>query len=269
MSNAGPVQLIGVPTDVNSSHLRGAAEAPPCIRRALHSLGANLATEDGRELGAELPLEDLGDLELEEAPGDHELIVAAARAAAARGPLLALGGDHAITFPLVEGLAAVHGPLAILHFDAHPDLYHDFGGNPRSHASPFARILERNLASRLVQVGIRATTPHLAAQIRRFGVEIVPWTGFSPDVVPLPHGPLYVSIDLDALDPAFAPGVSHPEPGGLSVRDILATLQRIRERVVGADVVECNPSRDVNGLTACVAAKLVKELAAVMIPSRA
>src|SRR5436189_189466 len=77
------------------------------------------------------------------------------------------------------------------------------------------------------------------------------------------HGPLYISIDLDGLDPAFAPGVSHHEPGGLSVRDILAVLHRVRGPIVGGDVVELNPSRDINGMTAVVAAKLMKELAAL------
>ena len=78
--------------------------------------------------------------------------------------------------------------------------------------------------------------------------------------MPIPEAPLYISIDLDALDPAFAPGVSHHEPGGLSVRDILAVLHRVPGPIVGADVVEYNPTRDINGMTATVAAKLVKEL---------
>ena len=86
---------------------------------------------------------------------------------------------------------------------------------------------------------------------------------FAPAAVPIPGAPLYISIDLDALDPAFAPGVSHHEPGGLSVRDILAVLHRIPGPIVGADVVEYNPERDINGMTAVVAAKLVKELAAL------
>ena len=86
---------------------------------------------------------------------------------------------------------------------------------------------------------------------------------FVADRVPIPEAPLYISIDLDALDPAFAPGVSHHEPGGLSVRDILSVLHRVPGPIVGADVVEYNPSRDVNGMTAVVAAKLVKELAAI------
>jgi arginase family enzyme len=86
---------------------------------------------------------------------------------------------------------------------------------------------------------------------------------FAVKRVPIPEGPLYVSIDMDALDPAFAPGVSHHEPGGLSVRDILSVLDRVEHKIVGADVVEYNPARDINGMTAVVAAKLVKELASL------
>ena len=86
---------------------------------------------------------------------------------------------------------------------------------------------------------------------------------FSPKIVPIPEAPLYISIDLDALDPAFAPGVSHHEPGGLSTRDVLAVLARVRGPIVGGDIVEYNPSRDINGMTATLAAKLLKELAAL------
>jgi len=81
--------------------------------------------------------------------------------------------------------------------------------------------------------------------------------------VPMPEAPLYISIDMDALDPAYAPGVSHHEPGGLSVRDVLSVLHRVPGPIVGADVVEYNPTRDINGMTAVVAAKFVKELAAL------
>src|SRR3546814_20702581 len=96
-------------------------------------------------------------------------------------PLLrsALVGSPAVTFPLVEAAAACHGPVTILHFDAHPDLYDDFAGNPRSHASPFARICEAGHAKRLVQVGIRTLTHHCREQAARFGVEIVPMADFS------------------------------------------------------------------------------------------
>jgi arginase len=261
------IQLLGLPTDVNSSYRRGCAEGPGAVRRAWQRYGefGNATTEDGLEIGSDLHLDDLGDLPLEETPADHAAIVAAAAQAGRRGPLLTVGGDHAVTYPLVEGLAQVHGPLNLLHFDAHPDLYHDYEGNPRSHASPFARILERGLARRLVQVGVRTWNVHNREQARRFGVEVVDWAGFSPERVPIPEAPLYVTIDLDGIDPAFAPAVSHPEPGGLTVRDVVAVLARIRSRVVGADIVELNPSQAPGDATAIVAVKLIKELASAMV----
>jgi len=260
------IQILGVPTDVNSSYRRGAATAPAAIRQAWRRYAefGNAATESGLEIGSELTIVDLGDVAVHEDGSDHAAIAAAATQAAHIGPLLSVGGDHSVTFPLVEGLAGVHGPLNVLHFDAHPDLYDDYEGNPRSHASPFARIMERGLAQRLVQVGVRTWNKHNREQARRFGVEVVEWDDFAPATVPIPAGPLYVTIDLDALDPAFAPGVSHPEPGGLSVRDVVAVLARIRTQVVGADVVELNPSHDTGDTTAIVAVKLIKELMGAM-----
>jgi arginase len=255
------VRLIGLPTDINSSFLRGPAKAPEHIRRALFSDHANMATERGPELGTDIKLEDAGDLPLDESEGDDARIEAVVRLACEEGatPIL-LGGDHAVTYPVLRGIAAVHGPVNILHFDAHPDLYDMFDGNRRSHASPFARIMEEGLTTRLVQVGIRTLNAHCRAQAARFGVEIVPMRDFAASAVPIPPAPLYISIDLDGLDPAYAPGVSHPEPGGLSVRQVLDVLARVPGPIVGADVVELNPDRDVNGATAVVAAKLVKEL---------
>jgi agmatinase len=263
------VRLIGLPTDSHSSFLRGAAQAPPAIRAALASEYANQASECGLELGTDILVEQGHDLPLEEVPGDVERIADAASGAARDGVVpIFLGGDHMVTFPIMAGLAAVHGPISILHFDAHPDLYDDFGGDPLSHASPFARIMEKGLAKHLVQVGVRTMNGHCREQVARFGVEVVEMRDFAPDRVPIPEGPLYVSIDMDALDPAFAPGVSHHEPGGLSVRDILSVLHRIRTPIVGADIVEYNPARDINGMTAVVAAKLVKEIAAVAAGGR-
>lgn len=258
------VRLVGLPTDSHSSFLRGPAHAPGAIRAALSSGHGNLATESGLEIGLDIAFEDLGDLELDESRADFDRIrTAAAESAKSGATPLFLGGDHMVTNPIVAGLAEVHGPLNILHFDAHPDLYEDFDGDPLSHASPFARIMERGLAKRLVQVGIRTLNRHCREQAERFGVEIVEMRNFESHAVPIPNGPLYVSIDMDALDPAFAPGISHHEPGGLSVRDILSVLHRIEEPVVGADVVEYNPTRDINCMTAVVAAKFVKELAAI------
>ena len=259
------VTLLGVPWDEQSSFMRGAAAAPAAIRAALQSPSANLSSESGLEFGLDARLEDAGDLALP--AGDP----AAAMDAIARGAgnvlargnaLVALGGDHAVTFPLVRAHAARVAGLNILHLDAHPDLYDNFEGSGYSHACPFARIMEAGLAARLVQVGIRTLNDAQRRQARRFGVEQIQMHDWDGDPGLSFDGPVYLSLDLDVLDPAFAPGVSHHEPGGLSVRDVLRIVQRFRGRLVGADVVELNPSRDRDGVTAMVAAKLVKELAA-------
>lgn len=271
MAPSGPmppaIHLIGLPTDQNSSFERGAALAPGAIREALWSDRGNLSTNSGLEVGADIDLVDRGDLPLSDndvADDDAKITQAIADIQALDAVPLALGGDHAVTFPLVAAIAAKHGPVRILHFDAHPDLYADFEGNPRSHASPFARIMEAGHANRLVQVGIRTLTRHCREQADRFGVDILPMSGFGPAQVPVLDGPLYISIDLDGIDPSEAPGVAHPEPGGLTVREVLAVLERQSANIVGADIVELNPNRDVNNVTAILAAKLVRELAALI-----
>jgi agmatinase len=187
----------------------------------------------------------------------------------AGGLPLAIGGDHAVTYPVVRAVGARHPGLTILHIDAHPDLYDEFEGNCLSHACPFARIMEAGLAARLVQVGIRAMNGHQQEQARRFGVEVIDMRAWSAGVRPVLVGPIYVSIDLDGLDPAFAPGVSHREPGGLSGRDVIGFVHALPSPPVGADIVEFNPSQDAAGVTAHVAAKLLKEIAGRMWDSAA
>lgn len=259
------IELIGLPSDCNSSFERGPALAPPAIRAALWSDRGNLSCEEGMEVGHDFELRDRGDLQLFEDAGDDALIRAAVSDSIASGAVpLILGGDHAMTHPVVQAVHAAHGPLTILHFDAHPDLYDDFEGNPRSHASPFARIMEAGLASRLVQVGIRTLNRHCRTQAEHFGVEVVPLADFAPRRVPLLAGPLYISIDLDAIDPSEAPGVSHPEPGGLTTREVLSVLRRQTVPVVGADIVEYNPRFDTHDRTAILAAKLLREVAALI-----
>lgn len=165
-----------------------------------------------------------------------------------------------MTFPLVRGLHAAGRNLSILHIDAHPDLYDDFEGNPHSHASPFARILENGLAKRLVQIGIRTLNKHQREQAKRFGVEIIEMKYWRDDHKFNFEGPVYVSLDIDAIDPAYAPGVSHHEPGGFTTRQVLHILQTLKAEVVGADLVEFNPDRDPLGITAMLAGKLYKEM---------
>ena len=167
-----------------------------------------------------------------------------------------------MTYPVLEAHARRGIRPAVLHIDAHADLYDVFDDNRLSHACPFARIMESGLATRLVQVGIRTLNQHQREQAARFGVEIVEMRAWSPSLELSFDEPVYVSLDLDALDPAYAPGVSHHEPGGLSTRDVIGLLQRVQGRVIGADVVELNPARDLHGVTAMVAARFVKELVA-------
>ncbi len=260
------ITMIGLPTDVNSSFERGPATAPSAIRDALWSERGNLACSNGMEIGVDIRLEDQGDLPLsEQTPSDDLLIRDAVSRVAEDGAIpFLLGGDHSVTVPIIQALAAKNGPVSILHFDAHPDLYDNFADNPRSHASPFARIMEAGLAKQLVQVGIRTLTTHCRDQAERFGVEIVPMKSFVAEQVPVLDGPLYISLDLDGIDPAEAPGVSHPEPGGLTVRELLAVLDRQVAPIIGADIVELNPVRDKGGVTAIVAAKFVREIASLM-----
>ena len=214
---------------------------------------------------------DGGDLEL---PGDaaaaREAIEGGvARVLASGSKPLVLGGDHSITYPVLCAFKD-RGPLTILHFDAHGDIYDDFEGDRYSHACPFARVMEEGLAVRLIQVGLRTLTPHQREQSTRFGTEIFGagrWREAIPVVAEV-NAPVYVSLDIDVLEPMLAPGIAHPEPGGLSVRDVLEVLFALRTDVLGADVVEYNPRFDVRDLTARVAAKFVKELVGVMSATR-
>jgi agmatinase len=260
----GTPVLVGVPFDANSSYLRGAAGAPAAIRSAFHSSSSNYWSELGVDLGAEGIYEDAGDLQFgQDAFAEIESRVGQLVDRGLRP--LSLGGDHSITFPLVRAVSKRVPDLTILHFDAHPDLYDDFENNRHSHASPFARILEERLAKRLLQVGIRTLNRHQREQAERFGVEIIEMRNVPALEKMKVQGPVYISFDMDVLDPAFAPGISHREPGGMSVREAITHLHAIKGHVVGADLVEFNPAQDVSNVTAMVAAKLVKELLGIMI----
>jgi arginase len=263
----GTPTLIGLPYDASSSYLRGPAAAPAAIREALRSPSANSWTELGVDIGADGVMADAGDLALERCePEDarREIETGIARLLGLGARPLSLGGDHSVTYPVMRAVRQCVPALTILHLDAHSDLYDHFEGNRYSHACPFARIMEDGLADRLVQVGIRTMTGHQRAQARRFGVEVIEMRSIRDDLRVSLDGPVYVSIDIDALDPAFAPGVSHREPGGLSVRQVLSIVQSIAVPIVAADVVELNPRQDPSGASAMVAAKVVRELIGVM-----
>ena len=262
--------LIGVPYDASSSFLRGAADAPPLVREALYSTAGNRWSEQLVESISAEALRDAGDLALPPDGSARVVIEESFRTLVRAGErFIAIGGDHSITYPIVRGMSGSVEPLTILHVDAHGDLYDEFDGDRFSHACPFARIMEERLAAHLIQIGIRTLNPHQKAQAERFGVEQIDMRAWERGARPSVSGNVYVSLDLDGLDPAFAPGVSHREPGGLSVREVLAAFHNIFHNrgdvnLVGADIVEFNPSQDRSGLTAAVAAKFAKELAAAM-----
>ena len=264
----GNPTLIGVPYDASSSFLAGTAQAPPLIRQALHSDAGNSWTEGRIDLSLPGALDDAGDLALANVRGeaDRLAIEDGIRAVLERGgrPIV-LGGDHSISYPVLRAIRAWHSRLTILHVDAHADLYDVFEGDRYSHACPFARIMEEGLATRLVQMGVRTLDPHQRAQAARFGVEIIEMKDWRAGLELALAGPVYLSLDLDALDPAFAPGVSHQEPGGFNTREVIDALLTLKANLVGADVVEFNPRRDVGDLTANLAAKLVKEIAGLML----
>lgn len=261
------VSLLGIPWDGSSSFMQGAAEGPIALRNALHSPSSNLTTENGINLDNHPALHDQGDISFHTDQAWHETITdTVAGLLAQNHRVMSLGGDHSITYPLVKAYSKQYDNLTILHLDAHPDLYDNFEDNPHSHASPFARIMEAGLASRLVQVGIRTMNTHQQQQADRFGVEVFDmrrWQAYKSVSI---QGPVYLSVDLDVLDPAFAPGISHHEPGGLSTRELIEIIQQVAAPIVGADLVELNPSRDINGVTAMTAAKVLKEILGNMLP---
>ncbi|RDX66691.1 Arginase, partial [Mucuna pruriens] len=282
--------LLGVPLGHNSSYLEGPAFAPPFIRESIWSASSNSTTEEGKDLADLRVLTDVGDVPVQELRGcgidDEQLMKVVSdsvKIVMKEEPLrpLVLGGDHSITYPVVRAISEqLGGQVDILHFDAHPDLYDRFEGNYYSHASSFARIMEGGYARQLLQaililflhVGIRSITKEGRDQAKKFGVQQYEMRTFEKDRPFLENLKLgegvkgvYISIDVDCLDPGYAPGVSHYESGGLSFRNVMNILQNLKGNIVGGDVVEYNPQRDsADDMTAMVAAKFVRELAAKM-----
>lgn len=262
------LKLIGVPFDANSSFLKGPALAPARIRQVDIDGSGNRFSESGIEIINGKNYLDLNDIyfPLSDPKTAYGIIKQIfQKHLNIENKIIALGGDHSVSFPIIETYAEIYDELHILHFDAHSDIYENFDNNPYSHASPFARIMEKKLVKSLTQVGIRTLNSHQREQADRFNIKIIEMKDLNFNFIDHLASPLYISIDLDVLDPAFAPGVSHHEPGGMNGRDLITCLQMIKAKIVGADIVELNPVRDVNNITAMLAYKLFKELAAKMV----
>jgi len=263
MKNKSPgrIFLAGFPYDEKSSFMRGCAKAPPLIRESLYSPGSNTTAENGVDIRRE-DIVDTGDHRIGDLM-EVEGVIAGHLKAGDR--VLSIGGDHSVSFPILKAYVSQYPDLEILHIDAHPDLYDHLKGDRLSHACPFARIMEAAPSVRLVQMGIRTLNAHQKAQSEKFGTEMIEIKDFHRGRVPVFTKPLYISIDLDGIDPAFAPGVSHHEPGGFSSREVINLIGGTSVPVVGGDVVEYNPERDVCGITSALAGKLTKELLSKMV----
>ncbi len=262
-SSRDTVAIVGVPFDDKSSFMKGAAEGPDQIRRIMHDGSSNYNAESGVVLEEGRHFVDAGDIEVRDYHADindgvNQVLQQCDKA-------IILGGDHSIAYPVIKAFNNKYPDLHILQFDAHTDLYDEYEGDRYSHACPFARIMEEKLSRSLTQVGIRVVTPHQVEQQKKFKVDIITMQDWYSNRKPALKGPLYISLDLDVFDPGFAPGVSHHEPGGMNPREVIELILRIDVPLVGADIVELNPRRDPTGITAMLAAKLLKELIGKMV----
>jgi agmatinase len=267
--------VAGVPMDIGTTNRSGTREGPAAIRRASRMLTDGAHPVHWVE-PARMSLSDIGDFGL--ALGDIAGSLAAIQAQAeAVDHLVALGGEHGITLPLLRALTARQGaPVGLVHFDAHVDTWPDNFGQAYAHGSPFYHAINEGLVDphRMIQIGIRSPVQR----------EVMDWTvgkgvtvlsaqdvhGAVPAAVAaritevVGDAPAYLSFDIDALDPAFAPGTGTPEVGGLASWQVQALLRRLGSvRFVGMDVVEVAPAYDVAEVTALAAATVVWEYLAL------
>jgi agmatinase len=266
------VCVVGIPYDIGTSNRPGARFGPHAIRHASRML------LDGDHPGfwvepSKMSLADIGDFRI-------------ARQASAPAHLVTLGGDHSVTLPLLRALSRRLGPVGLVHFDAHVDTWPDSFGQTYGHASPFFHAINEELIDprRTVQIGVRSPVHR---EVHDWtvgkGVTILPAMMVHEDgpgtVAARVHevvgeGPAYLSFDIDALDPAFAPGTGTPEIGGLATWQTQSILRKLSGiAFVGMDVVEVAPAYDVAEITALAAATIIWEYLALLAlresPSRA
>lgn len=273
------VGVLGVPFDSGVSFRPGARFGPGAVREASRLLQGYNQFQDVAPFAAQQVV-DLGDVTAN--PFDIRAAVSAIEAAAseyteAGTRLVTLGGDHTIALPLLRAAAKKHGPVALLHFDAHLDTWDTYFGMPYTHGTPFLRAHEEGLmlSDRISHIGIRAPL-HARSDLARdesigFGIVSsfdVAERGVAEIVESLRGrigtAPVYVSIDIDVLDPAHAPGTGTPEAGGLTSRELIQLVRGIGDlNIIGADIVEVAPAYDWANITATAAAQMAYELISI------
>jgi len=276
------IAVVGVPFDTGVSFRPGARFGPAHVREASRLLRPYNPAQDVFPFGAQ-QVADAGDLVAN--PFDIAAAVAEIEAGARllsehADRLVVIGGDHTIALPLLRVAHAKHGPVAVLHFDAHLDTWDTYFGAPLTHGTPFRRASEEGLIDleASMHVGIRGPlySKDDLEDDARLGFAIVTTEFVEENGVDaaiarirarIGDAPLYISIDIDVLDPAHAPGTGTPEAGGLTSRELLRMLRALADlHIVGADVVEVAPAYDHAQLTAVAASHVIYELLSAMAP---
>jgi agmatinase len=277
MSADAAICVAGIPFDLGTSNRPGARFGPAAIRQASRMLVDGDHPVSWVEMEG-LDVADIGDFQI--AHGDIPATLAKIEAQAAPlEHLVALGGDHTVTIPLLRALVRRGGPLGLVHFDGHVDTWPESFGLVWGHGSPFFHAIEEGLVDprRMIQIGIRSPLHRdifdwtVGKGVTIVTAEAVHETG--PQAVAervravLGDGPAYLSFDIDALDPAFAPGTGTPEVGGLATWQARAILRRLAGlRFVGMDVVEVSPPYDVAEITALAAATIAWDYIGLLVP---
>lgn len=276
------VAVVGAPFDGGVSYRPGARFGPAHVREASRLLRPYNPAQDVEPFGAQQVV-DAGDIAIN--PFDIDAAITEIEAAAAEltadgTRLVTIGGDHTIALPLLRNVAKQHGPVAVVHFDAHLDTWDTYFGAPITHGTPFRRASEEGLIDleASLHVGIRGPL-YSRDDLRdddRLGFAIISSIDFETEglaraiermLARLGDRPVYLSIDIDVLDPAHAPGTGTPEAGGLTSRELLAMVRALAgTRLVGADVVEVSPAYDHAQLTAVAASHVVYEVLSAMAP---
>ena len=276
------IAVVGVPFDSGVSYRPGARFGPAHVREASRLLRPYNPAQDVSPFAAQ-QVADAGDLavnpfSIDEAVAEIERGALALAGRADR--LVVIGGDHTIALPLLRAVRAKHGPVAVLHFDAHLDTWDTYFGAPTTHGTPFRRASEEGLIDLTASMHVGTRGPLYGAEDladdERLGFAIVTSEDLEEHGVAaaierirtrIGDAPLYISIDIDVLDPAHAPGTGTPEAGGMTSRELLRILRALADkRIVGADVVEVAPAYDHAQLTAVAASHVAYELISAMAP---
>ncbi len=259
--------IVGIPYDLKTTYRAGTSKGPDAIRKNSTVRSINSFSERGVDLSEDTNIRDAGNIQPDE---DTEKFIKTVEdhiyEITKSGSIpVSLGGDHSVTYPVVKGVHKHFKELNIVWLDAHPDVYEDYEGDLYSHACPLARILELDGIKDVIQGGIRATTRKLNEKIKSSGIKVYDPVHFNDMHGLTLDGPVYLSIDIDVLDPAYAPGVGTPVPGGMTTRDIINFIHSTDMDIVGFDLVEVNPDFDQSFITASVAAKIIIETIAQII----